>query len=538
LLLHRQSKVNDKLFQKENNKGETLMEVLHELHKNIQGDVFFRDENHHHHHFHNHHYYHHNDTSLAALFDQASQVWIHSVQPPLAVIQVQTEQDVQTSIQAIATWKQTWPQLEFRIRSGGHNKAGYSTVANGIVLSLVKMNAVQVNALLKNNDDNDELSVAATATLGPAVQVEQFMQQVVHLHNYSAVVGFCGQVAESGFVLGGGYGMSSRLYGLGMDNVVSMRVVLANGSVQEVSKDSDLFWALRGAGSGNFGVVTEMTVALHQTSPTVLHFSLTLPLSDMAVILYRIGELDRAWNTSETAALPGNFIMLVDETAGTSNLVTANILWTGQDDNTVERGQHYVMDLLESVIPSPPPYALTYGSLNWADQYLPKANTPANLVWNQPVWAAGCWCGFLLPSKNTESIWKEIMGVIAQGLQESLPYLYPDIELWGGAIHDKASNATAFPYRTAIYNVGVLLLIPQDEPNRDRLFRHHSERIDSWWPSVARFLAGSYVNYPMTSLVDYPRAYWGHNLERLVQIKNKYDPDNLFDYPMSVPTLL
>ena len=111
--------------------------------------------------------------------------------------------------------------------------------------------------------------------------------------------------------------------------------------------------------------------------------------------------------------------------------------------------------------------------------------------WGQRVWAAGCWCGFLLPEQNSPQAWDEIITTISKGLLQSSPYLMPDIELWGGAIHDKLWNQTAFPYRSAIYNVGVLLTIPEDTHKAAKLFAYHSKLVDSWWPNVSKYLSGS-----------------------------------------------
>ncbi|GKY97188.1 hypothetical protein MPSEU_000677200 [Mayamaea pseudoterrestris] len=198
-LLDRASRI-DKHLHHHSHQWKVIHDTLKSLDKEITGNVFF-----------------HNDEKLdKTVFDHASQVWVASVAPPYAVIEVASERDVQIALhRAITPMMQRYSDLEFRVRSGGHNKAGYSTVASGIVLSLARLNRI-------TNMDLD----GDTVTMQPAVLVEQFMQQVTLPYNYSGVVGFCKQVAESGFVLGGGFGLTSRLYGMGMDNVLSMRIVL------------------------------------------------------------------------------------------------------------------------------------------------------------------------------------------------------------------------------------------------------------------------------------------------------------------------
>jgi FAD/FMN-containing dehydrogenase len=79
-----------------------------------------------------------------------------------------------------------------------------------------------------------------------------------------------------------------------------------------------------------------------------------------------------------------------------------------------------------------------------------------------------------------------------------------------------------------------------DLPNAEEVYREQAVKVNAWWPKVSKYLTGSYVNYPMNTLREdeYPRVFWGDNLPRLVEIEQRYDPDNVFDFPMSVPMRL
>lgn len=354
------------------------------------------------------------------------------------------------------------------------------------------------------------------------------MQHVLAPYGYGGVVGFCGSVAEGGFVLGGGIGMQSRLYGLGLDNVVSMRIVLADGNVRQVSHDStdafdqDLFWALRGAGGGSWGVVTEMDYRIHQTSRQIIVSFLTLPSpTDMATFLYRLG--------AKEGELPRNLLVMHDY------VDTATFFWSGRTDQEIQGSMAFLESLVEELIPEVNANTRTFrqSTYDWATAF-----GNADAIWAQDVYAARCWYGFLLPENNTLAVWQDVIRHISTGVHSnsSMGFLSPDIELWGGAIHDTPWNATAFPYRSAIYNVGVLLTVPANEPNAAAIFDKIVQEVNAWWPQVAQYLTGSYVNYPTLSLGDeYPRAQWGNNLPRLVDIKRRVDPDNMFEFPMSVP---
>lgn len=465
------------------------------------------------------------DNNGNVLFAEASRVWCRRVGDPWVVIEVENEHDVEKSMPILAHLAHAW-NFPFRVRSGGHHKAGFSSVEGGAVLSLVRINHIHV---LKSSLSSS--SSSAVAILGPAVQVADFLTKVLAVHGFSGVIGFCNNVAEGGFVLGGGWGLQSRLHGLGADNVHSLRVVLANGTLLpnvSAQTHSDLFWALRGAGGGNFGVVTEIKYQIHKSSDLVLRASLSLRPKDMGTFLYKMGEME--------PLLPGNLQLDWDGTNVTDLYHEVKISWTGQYDQDIQQSDAFVRSLVGSLVSDVEPVAYESDIISWSDSAHRTEKVLAG--YSQEVWGADCWTGFLLPENNTDAIWNDIMESITQGLVDSSPYLMPCVELWGGAIHDTAWNETAFPYRSAIYNLGVLLWIPADEANAEEIFAEQKAAVNAWWPKVARYLQGSYVNYPMSSLVgteEYPNVYWADNLPRLVQVKQRYDPHGVFTFPLAVP---
>ena len=201
--------------------------------------------------------------------------------PPFAVIEATTLEDVQLAVPILAGLARDY-QLDFRVRSGGHAfMTGYSTVSNGVTLNLAKLNSITNNFNLQNQKvgdsevgdhvmnlskiiakNNDTATTSSTSikmvVIGPGVRTEDFMKDVLDAHGYSGIVASAAGVGMGGFVLGGGYGLQSRMYGLAIDNVISLQVVLASGEIKHVKEGDDLFWALRGSGGGNIGVVTSM----------------------------------------------------------------------------------------------------------------------------------------------------------------------------------------------------------------------------------------------------------------------------------------
>jgi FAD/FMN-containing dehydrogenase len=506
-----------------------ILKALNDLQVKLDGEIYFPDD---------------------SYFNQAAKVWCVGVQPPMAVIEVAHEYDVQLAVPVLANLSKFF-DFPFRIRSGGHHKAGYSTVEKGAILSLVRLNHVQP---LHSHNTN---TGSAVATIGPAVTTAIFLERVMIPHGYGGVVGFCSSVAEGGFALGGGLGLQSRMYGLGADNIESMRIVLADGTVQHISEKTttaDLFWALRGAGGGNFGVVTEMNYRVHLASDNIYLTVLALRPSIAASIIYKLGVLE------SESQIPGNLIVMVDNFAvDEPGLIGIALFWSGRDDAEVVAGEPYVRDLVKSLLDgsgdsssSALPGNVTSATVSWTGQkWSPSSDSNATAnskisntnsktgAWGSHVWAAQTWTGFLYPENNTADNWQEIMQQIAAGVDDG-SYLWPDVELWGGAIHHKNWHETAFPHREAVWNVGVLLMIPDDLPHAEEVYREQAAKVNAWWPKVSKYLTGSYVNYPMITLREdeYPRVFWGDNLPRLVKIKQRYDPDNVFNFPMSVPTRL
>lgn len=489
----------------EEHRQTVILKALQDLDKKIKGDVYFQNDSH---------------------FEQAQRVWCMGADSPLAVIQVASEKDVQTAVPILAHLSQEH-DFPFRIRSGGHHKAGFSTVAGGAVLALVRMDSVELMPPISSN------RTSTIATMGPALTVGKFLSEVLRKHGYGGVVGYCPQVAEGGFLLGGGLGLQSRLYGLAIDNVESMRVVLSSGRAVSASKEvhSDLFWALRGAGGGSFGVVTSIDYRVHKASDYPVFVFAVFPAAALASILHRAGQME------QHGELPGQVILMVDGRGEDDpSQLLARFAWSGTDESDMEGAEVYLTGLIQRLAPEEP-LKLDTGSWQWSGA-ADSSDSPAptgNFSWEERVWKAHPWCGFLHAVNNTEAVWRDIMQRIAQGLKES-PNLVPDIELWGGAIGKEKWNTTAFPYRSAIYNVGVLLMVEPNEPNAEAVFEEQVRQVNAWWPEVSKYLTGSYVNYPSLSLGDsYPLAFWGDNLAKLTRVKQRYDADNVFNFPMSVP---
>ncbi|KAL3937374.1 MAG: hypothetical protein SGBAC_007521 [Bacillariaceae sp.] len=465
-------------------------------------------------------------------YKEAAKVWREDAvanDPPLAIIEAFSERDVQLVVPVLANLLQSHG-IPFRIRSGGHNKAGFSTTG-GIILSLKQMRNVhllQQNGYADYNETRDEMlqppkstAKVVVASVEPGATVEVVLDNLLERDGAGGTLGICGNVAEGGFVLGGGIGFMSRSLGLGIDNVLGFRIVLYDGTVVTANAQShtELFFALRGAGSGNYGVVTAMEYKfLHPMPREQQTRMINIPMENFASFMYHLGENP-----------PSREFMVMFDVSLDGALALMN--WFSPDPEIIQQSEERFQQEIAPYLPSSTYDETPYRYFDWADGTHDFSDKPGYSV---HLYAAQVWQGFLMPSNNTQTVWEDISSLIQRIVQEC-PDVHPDIELWGGAISDAAHDETAFAYRDAVFLVGVQLYV-EEEADKDK-FEEQAIKVNELWPSVAQYLDGAYVNYPMNSLGkdEYPRLYWGSHLERLVNVKREYDPQNIFRYEQSMP---
>lgn len=416
-------------------------------------------------------------------------------QHPAAVVRAQSSDDVARVVEYAAR-----TNTRIAARGGGHSYAGYSTPNKGIVVDLSPMAGIEI--------DGESARVGAGARL---IDVYTALAK----SGRSLPSGSCPTVGIAGITLGGGVGVLTRSFGLTCDRLTAADVITADGALHHASadNDSDLFWALRGGGGGNVGIVTSFTFSTAPQPHRLVKFGLQFP--DGAA-----GDVLDAWQTF-TADAPEHLNM--------SMTITAN------DD----------------------PYAFVYGT------YL-GSHSAANTLLDSFVLKVGASTTYR--SVQTMSV-EDAMYSYAQCSGKSLAECGPDWTGHGsgtvprttfvgtsrilrqaadpGAFVDavKGSNtsvlidsitgaagrlsptATAFPHRGALATV--------------QIYQSGSDpsAIDSVRASLGNLLGPyGYVNYIDATMPNWAEAYYAGNLPRLRSIAQRYDPDRVFRFAQSVNT--
>jgi hypothetical protein len=412
---------------------------------------------------------------------------------PAAIVRAADTADVVTAVRFARTHG-----LDIAVRGGGHNAGGLGVADDALVIDLSQQRSTTVDPEART------VRVDAGCTWGD-------VDHATVAFGLATPSGFLASTGVAGLTLGGGIGYLARRYGLTVDNLLSADVVLADGTLVTASEDShaDLFWALRGGG-GNFGIVTSFTFRCH-------------PIGEHGVIiggpvLYDFADTAEVmrWYRELQPSLP-------EDLSGWIGLITippappfpeelwgrksCAIVWcyTGSHDRAetvLEPIKSFGAPLLVGL------HEMPFTALQSAFDAL----YPAGLQW---YWRADffseisdaaidvhAWFGAQLPTGH------------------STMHLYPI----DGAASRVPSDATAFAYRDGGW-AGVIVGVDPDPANAPLI----SQWARDYWTALHPTSAGgAYVNFLMDEGQDRVRAAYRGNYERLAQVKDRYDPENVF----------
>jgi FAD/FMN-containing dehydrogenase len=418
---------------------------------------------------------------------------------PLAIVYCLGTDDV---VNAVAWARRNGVPL--RARSGGHSYEAYSLVEDGIVVDLSRMMEVSV-------DPHHKIAVVEAGT--PLLPLYEALWR----HGMTIPGGSCASVGIAGLTLGGGFGLLARHCGLTCDSLTEIEIVTAEGEVLTASQQEhfDLFWACRGGGGGNFGIVTRLTFALH-------------PIDDVAVYnlawdweaIERVTDVWQMWapgvderltcilklqaQSSGAITSMGQFV----GPAGELRTILAPLMELGPRSVSIE-----TIPYIEAVYRFA---GISPEHRDWLlhghDEHKKFKNTSAYAY--APIETAGidALAEWLAAAPNSAAL--------------------VQLDNYGGAVSRVADDATAFCHRRGVlFNMQYQTYWTKDEEAGENI-----AWVTGFRRAMRRFVSdGAYVNYADDDLLSWPNAYYGTNVDRLMAIKSEYDPTNFFSFPQSIP---
>ncbi|MGH3366987.1 MAG: FAD-binding oxidoreductase [Nocardioidaceae bacterium] len=381
--------------------------------------------------------------------------------------------------------------LPLAVRSGGHSGAAHSVCDDGIVLDLSRMKALDIDVESRTAWAQTGLTAGEyTAAAG----------------RHGLVTGFgdTGSVGIGGITLGGGVGFLARRYGLTIDDLLAAELVTADGQQLLVDEENhpDLFWAIRGGG-GNFGVATRFRFRLHEL-PTVVGGLLMLPASAEVLTAF-LAEAEAAPDALTTIAnvMPAPPMPFVPEEAHGSLVLMALVCYAGP----AEAGERALAPFRALA----PPVVDMVRPISYPEMYFP----------NDPDYHPTA----VARTLYTDAVDDALAASVIEQLEASdAPVRAAQLRTLGGAVARVAPNATAYAHRRSriMTNVAAFYSTAEEKAAREAWVGDLSARLQ-------QSDSGAYVNFlgddGAQRIGD---AYPGETWSRLVEVKRRYDPSNLF----------
>lgn len=434
-------------------------------------------------------------------FDEARRVWNGMIdRQPVAVVRAADASDIAATIGVARRLG-----LDLAVRGGGHNVAGLGTVDGGIVLDLGRLNEVTVDR------EAGIVNAAAGATLAD-------VDAATTPHSLVVPVGVVSGTGVAGLTLGGGVGWLTRLHGLTADNLVEVELVTADGAtiVSNRTDHPDLFWALHGGG-GNFGVVSRFSFRAHQLGPQVYSGNFVYgvdawPTAWRALASW-VSDLPDAMTTITTTTTPPPMMEMGDQP-----LLLVGFVWASPDTAQGEA-------LVERLRRAAPPDVEEVGEVGWLDwqsAFDPLVPKGVRAYWR---------------NASFDRLDEDLIDVlIRRGREQTWVGTAFDLHHLGGAYGRVPEDATPFPNRRARFwlNTYGFWTDPAEDEAMVAFVRGMSADTEPF------ATGGHYVNFQGPEqqghrTLDPRQTYGAAKYARLVDIKRRYDPDNVFHINHNIP---
>ncbi|KAM9979268.1 hypothetical protein ACTFIY_008526 [Dictyostelium cf. discoideum] len=392
------------------------------------------------------------------------------------------------------------------IKSGGH-----SSIAEGVQDLRVVIDLSQMKQISYDNISNLIVSE-------PGNKWVELYNFTINKHQVAVPGGSCPSVAISGLVLGGGANDFSSVYGLAADNVVEMEVVLANRSVVIANNQTnpDLFWALRGAGHGGFGIVTKFTFKAHPVLPAYYSAWITFKWDDFEDAVAYLEQFSKT--------MPNQVNLYFAASKNANNTIPSVAMSCFYNGNPSDAEAHcgkfrsFPGRARNSVI-TPTSFTVTTTS------YYETVRTGTD-----PKQRMSFTKGSILPELT-----QKVIKRIKSGISETplSPYTFNNARVnlyWqGGAMNEKATDYNAYVHRTHNWSAVWLASFTGNQ-----YIEPYQKWISKAYKKTSNIQDGVYQNYPDDQLEDWADQYYLTNYPRLLTIKAAYDPNNYFRHAQSI----
>jgi FAD/FMN-containing dehydrogenase len=404
---------------------------------------------------------------------------------PRVIVFCQRVQDV---INAVKWARETHTPI--RARCGRHSYEAFSILNNGIVIDVSEMNKFFLEKR------KGMATIEAGATLLP-------LYKVLWHKGVTIPGGTCPTVGISGLTLGGGFGMLTRKMGLLCDNLMAIQMVNAEGEIVYADQciNSDLLWASRGGGGGNFGIVTSFVFKVHPIS-NVAVYNITWDWSDAK-------EVIKVWQ---------DWAPFVDE-----RLTSILELFTKNDGRISSSGEFLghedqLQHLLKPLTAAGKPIQIKVQTIPYIEAVLKFDGGPGPHKFKNT--GAFVYHGLSDEAINTLLYSMEISPKKDNSIQ---------FQSLRGAVSKVPPDGTAYFHREASYIMQYITQWKADNEEYPNICW-----VEKLRQSMLRYVDGTYVNWPDIFIKDWPCAYYGTNYQELMRIKRKYDSENIFHFEQSI----
>jgi FAD/FMN-containing dehydrogenase len=427
---------------------------------------------------------------------------------PQAVVRCATTEDVSTAVKHARS-----ANIDLTARSGGHSYGGFSN-GTGLIVDVGPMNSVELQG--------------TTAVVGAGARLAS-IYDALSSKGVCIPSGSCGSVGIAGITMGGGIGLLDRTYGLTCDTLLAAEVVLADGRIVTASaeENSDLFWALRGGGGGNFGIVTKFHFQTHPTQ-NLTRFASQFAFQDCLAVLGAWQD----WVTTLPDSIWTNAVFWHEGGAESDLKLNIGGCCIGESDAFMPHWNRF----LSQAAVSPLADSVSIETKSYAGVILGDCRGAAASVCARPshygMGASSDFFNKVIPEAGLKALLNAIANRQTSGKPAGILF-----DSAAGAIARIPANATAFVHRKALLSAQYIATYDPTTPaatiDDGNAWAHGMRSVMAPWST-----GGAYANYIDTLLSNWQTAYYGSNLTSLVACKAKFDPDNVFNFPQSIPVSL